>query len=169
MDVRGRLHDEGAKGGDLVGPSPVDRGRCGTKKHVLIDGNGIPLSLLLSGANEPDLCALEQLLDEVIMRDAEGGPRRPKHLLLDKGYDAKTIREAIRARGIRGHIRRRGEKPLLGLVRNKPRRWKVERTGAWLANFRGLKVRWEVLGHVHIALCSLACAAIVFTKIWSAS
>ncbi|MFD7841515.1 IS5 family transposase [Nocardia sp. NPDC059764] len=39
------------KGGDLTGPNPVDRGKSGSKIHVLSDGAGIPLAVCVSAAN----------------------------------------------------------------------------------------------------------------------
>src|SRR3954469_24615310 len=39
------------KGGECVGPNPTDRGKPGTKRHVIVDAGGIPLALLLSPAN----------------------------------------------------------------------------------------------------------------------
>eukprot|EP01133_Synstelium_polycarpum_P024545 gene24546-29439_t len=41
-------------GGSLTGPSPVDRGKKGSKIHVLSDANGIPLVVDVSGANTHD-------------------------------------------------------------------------------------------------------------------
>ncbi len=36
------------EGGECVGPNPTDRGKPGSKRHVLVDAGGIPLALLLS-------------------------------------------------------------------------------------------------------------------------
>ena len=60
-------------------------------------------------------------LDAVAVR-ASRGPRRPKHICLDKGYDYDDCEDEVRERGVRPHIRRRGEPPLVGCVRGKPRR-----------------------------------------------
>lgn len=49
--------------GDLTGPSPVDRGKPGSKIHILCDRRGIPLTVLLSAANTPDADLLFPLLD----------------------------------------------------------------------------------------------------------
>ena len=39
----------GEKGGSETGPSPVDRGRPGSKHHLLVDASGIPLALVAHG------------------------------------------------------------------------------------------------------------------------
>ncbi|EMN14268.1 transposase DDE domain protein, partial [Leptospira borgpetersenii str. Brem 307] len=56
--------------------------------------------------------------------------KKPKHLCLDKGYDFKDIEASIKRRNIRSHIRKKGEKPLIGKYKGKSRRWVVERTNS---------------------------------------
>ena len=107
------------------------------KRHVLTDGRGVPLSVLITGANVHDKWMVADALDAVVLRSSRG-PRRPKNLCLDKGYDYADAEAAVRARRVIPHIRRRGEQPMIGCVRGKPRRWVVERTNSW---FRGLLVR----------------------------
>ena len=129
MGGAGRLHRQSAKGGDATGPNPTDRAKRGTKRHILTDGRGIPLAVTLSGANVHDKWMLAPTLDAVGIR-APRGPRRPVHLCLDKGYNFRDCEEIVRCRRIVPHIRQKGEQPLLGRVRGKPRRWVVERTGS---------------------------------------
>src|SRR4051794_30357803 len=50
-------------GGQATGPNPTDRGKSGTKRHLLIDGRGVPLAFHLSAANRHDLKGLSRLLD----------------------------------------------------------------------------------------------------------
>lgn len=103
-------------------------------------------------------------LDAVIVR-APRGPRRPRHLCLDKGYDYRQTEREVRARRITPHIRRRGESALLGVVRGKPRRWVVERTHSWINRFRGLLIRWERGGARYHALLHLGCALITYKQL----
>lgn len=51
-----------AKGGPLTGPNPVDRGKKGSKLHVLSEAQGIPLAVAVSGANVHDSQAFKPLL-----------------------------------------------------------------------------------------------------------
>jgi transposase len=154
-------YGEGAKGGDLTGPSPTDRAKKGSKRHILTDAQGIPLAVVLTGANVHDKWMVGATLDACIFK-ASRGPRRPIHLCLDKGYDYRDSEAAVRARGIIPHIRRRREKPMVGCVRGKPRRWVVERTNSWHNQFRGLLIRWERIAANYLAMVQLASAFIAF-------
>jgi putative transposase len=126
----------------------------------LTDADGIPVSALTTAANVSDMRMVARTLDHVVLR-APRGPRRPRHLCLDKGYDYLSCEQEVRARRIIPHIRRRGESPLLGCVFGKPRRWVVERTHSWINRFRALLVRWERIGAHYEALLHLGCALIV--------
>nr|WP_307906260.1 hypothetical protein [Leptospira borgpetersenii] len=44
---------------------------------------------------------------------------------------------------MRSHIRKKGEKPLIGKYKGKSRRWVVERTNSWHNRFRAILIRWE--------------------------
>ena len=61
----GQRQRPGQKGGDLVGPNPTDRGKPGTKRHILTERGGLPLAKLLTGANRHDSVVFEELLDAV--------------------------------------------------------------------------------------------------------
>jgi transposase len=100
-------------------------------------------------------------LDAVLVC-APRGPRRPVNLCLDKGYDYADPEDEARARGVVPHIRRRGEKPLVGCIRGRPRRWVVERTNSWHNNFRALRIRWERKALHYGALVHLASALVAF-------
>ena len=72
-----------------TGPSPVDRGRAGSKHQLLVDGSGLPLAWTLTGGNRNDTTQLIELVDLVPpVRGRGGRPRqRPDMLLADRGYD----------------------------------------------------------------------------------
>ena len=103
------------------------------------------------------------LLDAVPLRTSRG-PRRPKHLCLDKGYDYADVEAAVRKRRIIPHIRRRGEQPLVGCTKGKPRRWVVERTNSWHNRYRGLLVRWERKASNYLAMLQLVCGLIAYQQ-----
>ena len=163
MDRLGRRDRQGAEGGDLTGPNPTDRAKSGTKRHLLTDGRGVPLSAVLGAANVHDKWSLAQTLDAVVLK-APRGPRRPEHLCLDKGYDFPDCEQVVRTRRIVPHIRRKGEPPLVGRVHGKPRRWVVERTGSWHNRYRTLLIRWERKAANYLALFHLACALVVLQQ-----
>jgi hypothetical protein len=78
--------------GVLTGPNPVDRGKPGSKYHLLVDRRGVPLAVVLSAANTHDSLLLEQVVDAVpSIKGLRGRPGRPPKLHLDK---ATTTRAA---------------------------------------------------------------------------
>lgn len=131
------------------------------KRHILTDGRGVPLSVLITGANVHDKWMVADALDAVALRSSRG-PRRPKNLCLDKGYDYADAEAAVRSRRVVPHIRRRGEPPMIGCVRGKPRRWVVERTNSWHNRFRGLLIRWERIAAHYLAMLQLASGILAF-------
>lgn len=53
---------------ESTGPNPTDRGKNGSKRHLLVDGRGAPLSLIVTGANRHDVSQLESVLARIIVR-----------------------------------------------------------------------------------------------------
>ncbi|WP_443057856.1 IS5 family transposase [Streptomyces sp. NBC_00825] len=148
-------HVRAARRGPKSGPSPVDRARPGSKHHVLVDGQGIPLAVSLTGGNRNDITQLMPLLAKVPpVAGLVGRPRRrPDTLLGDRGYDHDKYRRLVWAQGIKPVIARRGVPHGSGLGVH---RWVVERTIAWLHAFRRLRVRWERRDDIHEAFLGLA-------------
>lgn len=86
-----------------------------------------------------------------------GRPRqRPDRVLADRAYDHANYRRQLWARGVKPVIARRGAEHGSGLGRW---RWVVERSFAWLHNFRRPGIRCERDANIHIAFLTLACAA----------
>ncbi|MGC9479751.1 IS5 family transposase [Streptomyces sp. WG4] len=157
-------HVRALKGGSNTGPSPVDRGRAGSKHHLITDGHGTPLAVLLTGGNRNDVTQLLPLLDAIPpVRGRVGHPRRkPDSLFADRGYDHDIYRGQVRARGIVPAIARRGTLHGTGLGTY---RWVVERTFAWLHGFRRLRIRWERRADIHEAFLKLACCLITYRQL----
>ncbi len=145
----------GEKGGEKTGPNPTDRGRPGSKRHLITDANGIPLAVQITAANLHDSHVFEELIDAVpLIRQGRGRPRqRPAKLHADKAYDLPRCREAVRRRRIKARIARRRVDSSERLGRH---RWVVERTLAWFSRFRRLTTRYERRADIHQALLSLA-------------
>lgn len=123
--------------GDLTGPNPVDRGKYGSKIHLITERTGLPLSVGISGANLHDSQALVPLVQGIPPIRSRRGPRRrkPNKLHADKGYDYSHLRRRLRERGIQQRIARKGIESSQRLGRH---RWTVERTMSWLAGCRRL-------------------------------
>src|SRR3954471_9359041 len=91
--------------GDLTGPNPVDRGKKGSKIHLITERTGLPISIGTSGANLHDSQALEPLVRGIPRIRSRRGPRRrkPAKLHAGKGYDYDQLRRWLRKRGIPPH------------------------------------------------------------------
>jgi transposase len=116
---------------------PAQRGakRPGSKHHLVVDRQEVPLPVMLTGANVHDSLVFAALID--------GSPpikrprKRPAKLHADKGSDYRKCRQAVMRRRIRVRIARKG---IESSERLGCHRWVVEPTLAWLNRFRRLTV-----------------------------
>jgi transposase len=147
-----------------VGANPVDRGKPGSKLHLVCEGGGLPLTVVVTAANLADTIMFVALLDDVPPIRTPAGRRRtrPEAVHADKGYDSAANRSWLRRRGIRPRIARRGVESSTRLGRH---RWKVERALSWLSCFRRLQVRWDRESGRFFALVLLACALVCFNRL----
>jgi transposase len=154
----------GHEKGDLTGPNPVDRGKYGSKIHLIVERTGLPLSVGISGANLHDSQGLEPLVRGIPPIRSRRGPRRrrPGKLHADKGYDYRHLRQWLRSQGIVHRIARRGIESSTHLGRH---RWVVERTMSWLAGCRRLHRRYERKADHFLAFTSIACTLICYRRL----
>src|SRR5919108_6072035 len=101
--------DQSPFGGEATGPNPTDRGKQGTKRRVLTDGQGIPIAVVVAGANRHDMKLLATTLEAVVLERPEPTEEAPQHLCADKGYDYTECREDAARLDYVAHIRTRGE------------------------------------------------------------
>jgi len=143
-----------------VGKNPTDRGKMGTKKSVLVDGDGGPLGVAIEGANVPDCKLLRATIEAIVAERPRPTAKHPQNLCLDKGYDNPTGRNATVEGKYTPHIRRIGEEATRcdPAHEEKPRRWVVERTLAWLSKCRGILIRYDKKEINYLGLIELACA-----------
>jgi transposase len=161
---RGRRLRPRQKRGALTGPSPVDRGKPGSKIHVLSDRGGLPLSVAASAANVNDALALKALVRAIPAIRSRRGPRRrrPAKLHADKAYDQADLRRWLRDRGIAARIARKGVESSEKLGRH---RWVIERTIAWLTGYRRLTLRYERNASHFLAFITLAATLTCYKKL----
>ncbi|WP_436845298.1 IS5 family transposase [Streptomyces cinerochromogenes] len=128
--------------GQLTGPNPTDRGKKGSKIHLIVDRQGLPISVGISAATLHDSQALIPLVRGIPPVRSRRGPRRrrPGKLHSDKGYDYRYLRRWLASRGIRHRLARKGIESSRHLGRY---RWVVERTVSWLSGCRRLHRRYE--------------------------
>jgi transposase len=88
-------------GGRKTGPSPVDRRKCGSKHHVIVEARGTPLAMVLTAANRNDITQLLRLVDAIpALPGKRGRPRkRPERVQGDRGYDSDPHRKELKKRG----------------------------------------------------------------------
>lgn len=153
----------GGQRGPLTGPNPTDRGKLGSKIHIICDRNGLPISVGISGANLHDSQALIPLMRGIPPIRSRFGPRRrrPPKLHADKGYDYDHLRGWLRRRQIVPRIARRGIEPSGRLGRH---RWVVERTMSWLNGCRRLHRRYERKAEHFLAFVGIACTLICYRR-----
>jgi len=147
-----------------VGANPVDRGKPGSKLHLVCDGSGLPLTAAVTAANVSDTSMFQAVVDDVPPVRTPSGRRRtrPDAAHADKAYDSRANRAYLRRRGIGARIARRGIESSTRLGRH---RWRIERTLSWLSCYRRLGVRWDRGSERFFAFVLLACALVCLNRL----
>ncbi len=130
---------------------------------MLVDGRGVPLSLVVTGANRHDVTQLDLVLDEIITdhpKDIE------QNLCADRGYSGQPTLQTIVSKRYIPHVKKRGEE--IQEKKKDPawkaKRWVVEVSHSWFNRFRKIPVRYEKLTESYMALLHMAAAIIAFRK-----
>ena len=144
-------------GGELTGPSPTDRGKLGTKYHVVVSTDGLPLAAVPSAANVHDTRLFPHLLRLALAVCTALGK-----LYADAGYDSAENRALCRRDGIQPYIRQVGEPHGSGLGAV---RCVVEHDCAWLLANKRLDRRQDRLGRIILALLTAACIFIIANRL----
>ena len=167
----------------MTGNNPTDRSKLGTKRHILTDKKGIPLSAAITSASTHDVKAVTNVIDNTVLnKSPESSYRKKKtrrkypqqqHLCLDRAYSSRSIENEIIKRGYVPHIqykRKRGQvkdpkvnQKKCSYAKNK--RWVVERTNSWHNKFRKLFTRYEKKVENYLGLVQLSCSIIIYRKI----
>src|ERR687886_1479685 len=92
------------RGGDLTGPNPTDRAKPGSKYHVAVDGDGVPVACVATAANVNDTVVFERLFLAAFAVMA-----RIETVFADKGYDAEHHRDLCRQVRVQPRIHKRGQ------------------------------------------------------------
>ena len=134
---------------------------------MLVDGRGVPLSIVVTGANRHDVSQLEAVLAGIMVKKPNPPKRRHKHLCADAGYTGAPAMKIILAHGYIPHVkgRRQEAAELKDTPKKKARRWVVEVAHSWFNRFRKLLVRYEKLDRSFIALNHIAAAIMALRKV----
>lgn len=132
---------------------------------MMTSKGGIPLAVIVSGANEHDVNFILPLVFLMLPRigGRRGRPRQfPERVRADQGYTSDDLLTLFRQRGIDAQIPQRGKKQPKGLGRF---RWPVERTLSWLKQFRRVGARRDRNLSIYMSFVTLACAIITFKQL----
>ena len=132
-----------------------------------MDGRGVPLSLIVTGANRHDVSQVAAVLDAIVVPRPAPPERRHKHLCADAGYTGAPALCIIEDHDYIPHVKGRGQevKDKRKHPTKRARRWIVEVAHSWFNRFRKLLVRYEKLERSFLGLNHLAAAIIAFRKI----
>jgi transposase len=141
------------RGGELTGPNPTDRGKAGTKYHVVVATDGLPLAAIPSAANVHDTRLFPHRLRLALAVCAAIG-----RLYANAAYDSADNRRLGARKGIQPLIRKVSQPhgSGLGAVRGV-----VEHDGAWLLANKRLDRRQDRLGRMILALLTAACIFVI--------
>jgi transposase len=153
----GREFRSRQKGGFGVGKTK--RGK-GTKWMVVVDGSGIPLGSQLTSASPAEVTLVKSTLARISVHR-----KKPLRVIADRAYDSDPLREHLLEQNILLIAPHRcgRAKPAFNdgrWLRRYRKRWKVERTFAWLGNYRRLVVRYENHLLMYQAFFHVACLLI---------
>jgi transposase len=148
----------------MTGPNPVDRGKSGSKIHVLSDRAGLPLAVAVSAANIHDSYALKPLVMAIPSIKSRRGPRRrkPGKPHADKAYEQAHLRDWVRDRGIAVRIAGKGIETSKKLGKH---RWVIERSIAWLFGYHRLAIRYDRYANHFCAFLTLAATLTCYKKL----
>ena len=169
----------------MTGSNPTDRSKLGTKRHILTDKKGIPLSAVISSASTHDIKLVTNVVDSMVIKrpspsskpKTERRKRRrlQQHLCLDKAYNSEPEEQELLKRGYVLHIphkRKKGEavdeqktKVASHHKKHSPKRWVVERTNSWHNRFRKLFTRYEKKVENYLGLLQFSCCIIIYRNI----
>jgi transposase len=138
----------------------------GTKWMVVVDGAGVPLGNHLHSASPSEVKLVEATLKAIRV----GRRQKPCRLIADRGYDSDPLRKQLAARGIEliAPHRKNRRKPATQdgrALRRYKRRWIIERTFAWLGNYRRLVVRYDHSLTIYQGFFHIACFMIVLRRV----
>ena len=81
-------------GGDGTGANPTDRGKKGTKRSILTEGKGMPLSVTVDGANRHDKKLVKKTFDAIVF-ERPSPDNVIQNMCMDKGYDFPDIKKLV--------------------------------------------------------------------------
>ena len=133
----------------------------GTKIHVAVDCNSLPVSIIIGSANEHDSTRLIDVMENISDYLDDDSIKQITSVYADKGYDSKAIREYLKSRNILDCISHRNFKTKNSKTTNQndysKTRYVVERFFAWLkCGFHRMAIRYERRTENYFGLVNIA-------------
>ncbi len=134
---------------------------------AVADRNGLPLACWIASGQRNETKLVSETLDARFIRAL------PKLLVGDRGYDSDPLDRELKKRGIEMIAPNLCTRAIQSQDRRKlryryKRRWHVERLFAWLFRCRRLVTRWETSAANFLGFLQLACARLLWRRLWDA-
>lgn len=146
-------------GGDGIGCTRVGKG---VKIMILVDAKGLPLAVSTASANLHEAGLIQELFGFML------SSQQPERIIGDKAYDSDKLDAQLAAQGIEMIAPNRANRGVTQdgrPLRRYKRRWTVERTIAWLQNYRRLCIRWEKSTLAFQGFLHLACSILLMKEV----
>lgn len=157
-------HIKAPLGQEKTGHSPVDRKKLGTKRSIIVEGNGIVIGCSLGSGNNHDSTLLEPSI-----RSIPKSLKQPryKEMHLDCAYDSKKTHVILFNYYYVPRVARnqRNTKSVIRPIKMERKRWIVESAHSWMNRFRRLFIRFEKNANNYLALMQFAFSIMTFNKL----
>ncbi len=149
-------------GGESVGANPTDRGKGGTKRHIITEAHGLPIALTVTGANVHDKKQVEPLLDSMPFYPLCRMKKTHSTFVPTKGMIMQTfVRLSFYfLSGSHQSPRRRTKRTQNARLQSQ--KMGLRKNHSWMNRFRRILIRWEKKVDNYLAFLHLACAHIVW-------
>ena len=133
----------------------------GTKIHVAVEQNGLPLSIVISPANHHDSTKLIKIVENISDYLDDDYTKQIVSVYADKGYDSKIIRNYLKNKNIKDCIPKRNYKTKSERISHHTNynktRFAVERFFAWLkCGFHRIRIRYERIAENYLGFINIA-------------
>jgi len=135
------------------------------RQETLIIYEALPVSIDTMSASPHESQLVQRLFDFMLTEEL------PERVIGDKAYDSDALDAQCDAQGVELIApHRRNRKPEHKTQDGRPmrrykRRWKVERTIAWIPNYRRLCIRWEKSTTLFQGFLHLGCAMLLLKQV----
>jgi len=149
-------------GGDGVGVTRVGKG---VKIMVLVDARGLPVAVDTAPAGPHESKLVQRLFDFMLPRET------PPRVIGDKAYDSDKLDAQLAERGVEMIAPHRANRKPENVTQDRRplrryrRRWTVERSIAWIQNFRRLCIRWEKSTKLFQGFLHLGCTLLLLRPV----